>query len=202
MFSLKIKPSFGSAVDQIKLEAIKEDILVLANNAYRMIVETSSFNFELMSEIEQDNLIENYQGFLNSIGSSFQILIRTRELDLENYFNDLKIAQHTNQTANLDELIKYQEFVKGLVQVNHILSRNFYIIIPLNFDHPVDFKLVSEQLRFKVDLITKSLKKIGMQSHLLTSLDILNLFYSYYCPETAKMQPINQLIFKNAPFIL
>ena len=52
---------------QIKIKEVKDDILILPNDEYRVVVETSSINFELKSEQEQDVLIDSFQNFLNSL---------------------------------------------------------------------------------------------------------------------------------------
>src|SRR5665811_2126717 len=70
---------------QIQIKEVKDNILILPDNQFRMVIETSSINFELKSEEEQDVLIDNFQNFLNSLPSSLQILIRIREVDIDNY---------------------------------------------------------------------------------------------------------------------
>lgn len=62
---------------------------MLPNNEYRAILQVSSLNFELRSEEEQDAIIETYESFLNSVGSNLQILVRTREIDMDKYLDDL-----------------------------------------------------------------------------------------------------------------
>ena len=51
---------------QIAIKEVKDGILVLPNQEYRMVIETSSVNLELKSEDEQDVLIDSFQNFLNS----------------------------------------------------------------------------------------------------------------------------------------
>ena len=57
---------------QIKIKEVKDDVLVLPSNQYRTIIETSSINFELKSEEEQDVLIDSFQNFLNSFLPRFR----------------------------------------------------------------------------------------------------------------------------------
>ena len=74
---------------QIQIKEVKDDILILPNQQYRMILETSSVNFELKSEAEQDVLIDSFQNFLNSLNSQLQILVRVREVDIDHYLEDI-----------------------------------------------------------------------------------------------------------------
>ena len=64
---------------QIRIKEVKDGILVLPENEYRLIVETSSINFELKSDEEQDILIDSFQNFLNSLDFSLQFFITLRK---------------------------------------------------------------------------------------------------------------------------
>src|ERR1035437_4113699 len=87
--SLKRKTK-ASSRSQIAIDGARDGILILSNNQYRAILQVSSLNFELKSEDEQDAIIETYERFLNSVGTSLQILIRTREIDMDKYLEDLR----------------------------------------------------------------------------------------------------------------
>src|SRR5258706_6526781 len=78
-----------SSRKQIEIKEVKDDILVLPNNRYCLILETSSINFELKSEAEQDIIIDNFKTFLNSLPFALQILIRVREVDIDSYLEKL-----------------------------------------------------------------------------------------------------------------
>ena len=54
-----------SSRKQIQIKGVKDNILLLPNNEYRVVLETSSVNFELKSEAEQDVLIDSFENFLN-----------------------------------------------------------------------------------------------------------------------------------------
>jgi hypothetical protein len=62
---------------------------VLPNQEYRLILETSSINFELKSEEEQDVMIDSFQNFLNALPCEIQILVRVREIDIDKYAEDV-----------------------------------------------------------------------------------------------------------------
>ena len=89
MFALQKSKSKTSSRNQISIKGVRDGVLMLPNNEYRAILQVSSLNFELRSEEEQDAIIDIYESFLNSVGSSLQILIRTREIDMDKYLEDL-----------------------------------------------------------------------------------------------------------------
>lgn len=193
MFALQKSKSKTSSRKQIGIKSVREGILMLANNQYRAVVEVSSLNFELRSEEEQDAIIDTYESFLNSVGSSLQILIRTREIDMDRYLEDLR-ERLNGETEKVyrSQLQNYDAFIRSLISNNKILTRHFYVIVPYNIHEKTEFELVKEQLGLRLDIITKGMNRIGMQTKELSSLEILDLFYSFYSPAQSKIQPLTE----------
>ena len=181
----------ASSRQQIAIEGVCDDILLLPGGQYRMILEVSSVNFELKSEEEQDALIDIYKGFLNSLASPIQILVRVREMDIESYLSALNRGVGSNADPRQQgQMSAYGEFIRGLIATNRILTRHFYIVIPYAGEVSKEFEFVHEQLSLTEDIVTKGLAKLGVQSRRLTSLEVLDLFYSFYDPELSKRQPM------------
>ncbi len=181
----------ASSRQQIDIREVKDGILILPNHHYRVVLQVSPVNFELRSEDEQDAIIETYESFLNSVGVPLQVLIRIREMDMDAYLEDLdnrlqseKVAIYKKQLAN------YDEFIRELIKTNRILSRQFYVVVPHNSDGKADFELVKEQLSLTVDIVQKGLARLGMHSRELSSLELMDLFYNFYNPTRAKLQPL------------
>lgn len=189
----------GSARTQIGIKEVRDNILILPDNRYRMILTTSSLNFELQSEAEQDALMDSFQSFLNSITTPLQILIRVRELDIERYLEDFQ-ASRANETETIykKQLANYSEFIRKLVAGNKILSRRFYVVIPYENRGVNDFAMIKEQLMLEQEIIIKGLEKLGMTARPLSSLEILDLFYSFYQPQQAKTQPLAQALVRQS----
>lgn len=189
----------GSARSQMQLKEVRDGILILPGNRYRAVLATSSVNFELQSEAEQDALIDSFQQFLNSLTRSIQILIRVRELDIDRYLDDLT-ESHADEKEQIykDQLTSYSEFIRNLVAGNKILSRRFYLVIPFDGDRATDFSFVKEQLNLEQEIMAKSLGKLGMTARPLSSLEVLDLFYSFYQPQQAKTQPLVKELVRHA----
>lgn len=193
MFLLQKSKNKTSSRRQINIKEVKDGVLVLPNNQYRTIIETSSINFELKSDEEQDVLIDSFQNFLNSLSCSIQIIIRVREIDVDRYLEDIAKKQDSEtEIIYKNQMKNYSEFIQNLISGNKILSRRFYIIIPYESKETSDFKLIKEQLLLNRDIVTKGVEKLGMKATPLTSLEILDLFYSFYNPKHAKTQPITE----------
>lgn len=189
---LDLKPKYGSAYQQIAIKRVYDGILLLDDNTYVAIYETSSVNFELKSENEQDTLIENFRSFLNGLDGSLQIIIRTREIDLDSIQEriDQRLRLESSPVFRL-QLKNYAEFIKSLVKDNRILTRSFYLAIKHIGNSKTDYETAKEQLTIKADIISKGLQRLGMSVSQLNDLSVLNLFHSFYSPDAYKIRPIS-----------
>lgn len=193
MFALAKSKTKSSSRNQIAIKGVRDGILMLPNNQYRVILHVSSINFELKSEDEQDAIIDTYESFLNSIGSNLQILIRTREIDMDKYLDELS-ERLDGETEDVykQQLENYDEFIRSLITTNKILTRHFYLVIPYSTAGKADLELIKEQLNIKTDIVSKGMTRLGMHTRQLESLELLDLFYSFYNPVQAKIQPLTE----------
>ena len=177
---------------QIQIKEVRDGILVLPNNEYRIVIETSSVNFELKSEEEQDVILDSFQNFLNSLVSPLQILVRVREVDIDSYLAQIAISKTTEkEKVYKTQIDNYCSFIKDLVSGNKILSRRFYIIIPYKSqERTKDFAVISEHINLQRTLVSRGLEKLGMKARTLESLELLDLFYTLYNSSTAKTQEL------------
>lgn len=192
MYILQKSTKKTSSRAQIGIKKVQDGILILPNHQYRACLRISSINFELKSEAEQDALVDNYQSFLNALPCAVQILVRIREVDMDRYLEDFSSAQRSErQPVYREQIEDYTGFVSSLVSTNKILARHFFVVLPYR-EPDDDFEVAKEQLTLYADIVSKGLAKLGMQSYPLSSLEQLDLFYSFYNPGQAKRQPITE----------
>jgi hypothetical protein len=197
MSILRKSNSSMSSRRQININGVQDNVLMLPDNEYRLVCSTSSINFELMSEAEQDALIDTYQSFLNSLPCPIQILFRVREIDIDKYLENIDSSiKNETKSEYKKQIANYSDFIKSLVSNSKLLTRSFYIIIPCRDDDLVDFEIAKEQLQLYFDIVAKGLNKLGIKLTKLTSLEVLDLFYSFYSPTLAKTQPITSQTLK------
>lgn len=184
----------ASSRRQIQIKEVKDGILVLPGNEYRIIIETSSINFELKSEEEQDVLIDTFQNFVNSLSTHIQIDIRVREVNIDRYLEQtLKLKQTEKEKVYKDQIDNYCGFIKELISDNKILSRKFYVIIPYkHMESGKDYAVIKQQMHLTRDIVLKGLEKIGIKARVLDSLEVLKLFYEFYNPTQTKTQELDQ----------
>src|SRR3989304_1119141 len=75
----KVQPApSASTQEHLDIEDILEDLVILKSGWISMVLSTSSVNFDLLSETEQDATIYAYGAFLNSLTFPLQVLIRSK----------------------------------------------------------------------------------------------------------------------------
>lgn len=193
MFTLPKLNKKGSSRHQIAIKGVEDSVLILPGDEYRIIIETSSINFHLMSEDEQDAVVDIYKAFLNSLSFPVQIVQKVRALDLDDYLQGFE-AKKEKEIIDVykHQVDGYMKYVKTLVKTNKILSRQFYIVIPYHTKGKETVEVAREQLANRLAIVEKGLGNVGIKTRLLSSLELLDLFYSSYNASDAKQQPITQ----------
>ncbi len=183
--------------EHLPFSAVYQDTLILKNGEFRQIIMVSSINFGLKSEEEQNAILYSYQSFLNSLPFPIQILIRSRQIDLAEYLNNLK--KHMFQQPN--ELIRYQtqeyvDFISRLISIANIMDKKFLIVVPyakpnvktgiFTPKHPAlqvslkDFEDVKMEMRKRIEVVQQGLASLGLQSVVLTTEQVIELLYASY----------------------
>lgn len=200
---------------------IKDDTVIMKDGTLRAVLLVSSINFALKSEDEQNAIISAYVSFLNSMSTPFQILIQSRQLDLEQYLAYLKEAQ-TKQTNDLlkIQMAEYLQYITELVELGNIMTKRFYVIVPYEpfrakargfFQRVGDVvsptSLVSlNQKQFAqrqkdlftiVDQVLSGLAGMSLRAEVLDTQALIELFYNTYNPTVSrneKMEDVNKLM--------
>lgn len=125
---MKIK---ASTQQHLEIVDVREGILILTGGRFRMILEASAINFDLLSEAEQDAAIFAYRNLVNSLDFPLQVVVRTRQVDITSYVEFLK-DQLKEQTslAMREQLSSYINFIEQLVLEATVLSKRFFVVLP------------------------------------------------------------------------
>jgi len=193
--------------DFLEFDQIRDGILLLKNKTQRAILMVSPSNFALKSDDEQNAIIYQFQSFLNSLDFSCQILIHSRRLNIAGYLDKLKEIEE----KEIDELMKiqvseYRKFIEGLMGGGAIMQKIFYVVIPfslLEAQRTVpekrgvkipkisilteeDFQRCKAQLLQRVEFVALGLRRGGLQAIPLTTLELVELFWSLHHPLEAE----------------
>jgi hypothetical protein len=204
----------NSTQEHLDIAEFREDTIIMRDGTLRAVLLVSSINFALKSEDEQSAIIAAYVGFLNNIDFPLQIVIQSRELNIDNYINFLKQKEkeQTNELLKL-QTTEYLEYISELISLGKIMNKRFYVVVSYNplSDKQKGFfprlleslkpasliKMKEEKfLRRKADLarrienIIGGLASMGINSVPLDTQSLIELFYNTYNQETSASQKL------------
>ena len=213
----KISSSTQSYLD---IAEFREDTIIMRDGTLRAVLLVASINFAFKSEDEQNAIVVAYAGFLNNIDFPLQIVIQSRELNIDNYINFLrqKEKEQTNELLKL-QTTEYLHYITELISLGKIMNKRFYVVVsynPLSNKQKGIFSRIISSLRpaslikikgerflkrkaelnRRVENIISGLASVGVNSMLLDTQGLIELFYNTYNPETSvnqKLVDVNQL---------
>lgn len=205
----KIKNSTQQFLD---IAEIRDNTVIMRDGTMRAVLMVSSINFSLKSEDEQNAIISAYVSFLNNIDYPMQIVVQSRELDIENYLLGLKQKEkeQTNELLKI-QIAEYTQYINELISIGKIMNKRFYVIVPFNplsdkqkgfFPSLLEtFKPASlikmkrdvflrrrEKLTRRVENVTGGLASVGLKSVELDTQSLIELYYNTYNPTTSSHQ--------------
>lgn len=191
----------------LPIAEIKDDTVILKDGTLRAVLMTSSINFALKSEDEQNALISSYVSFLNSIDYPLQIVVQSRQLQVGPYMERLQQAYH-EQTNELlrQQIADYRSFVAELIDIGQIMTKRFYVVVPYD---PLSNKKKSfwtrmqevlkpaltlrlkesrfnerkQDLDLRVRQVNSGLQSVGLQVVRLDTQALIELYYTTYNPQ-------------------
>jgi hypothetical protein len=201
----------------LDIAEIRENTVVMKDGTLRAVLLASSINFALKSEDEQNAVVDSYVRFLNNLEFTLQIVIQSRELDIENYLMYLKEKEkeQTNKLLKI-QTADYITYIKDLTSLGKIMNKRFYVIVPYNpltdkrknfFSligealkpatiiklEEKTFTRYSEMLDRRLDSVFGGLESMGVSLVRLDTQGLIELYYKTYNPETAKNQDLAEI---------
>ncbi len=204
----------------LDIAEIKEDTVILKDGTLRSVLLVSSLNFSLKSEDEQNAIIAAYIGFLNFLEFPLQIVIQSRQLDIDGYLDRLKKTEkeQTNELLRM-QTAEYRQYVSELVEIGDIMNKRFYVIIPYDpisdkqkswfkrflgiFSAAQDVRLSQDEfmkrrhaLFQRVEHILAGLASMSLKAVVLDTQSLIELYYNTYNPGVyarEKLVEINKL---------
>jgi len=201
----------------LKIADIKQDTVIMKDGTLRAILMVSSINFALKSEDEQEAIISAYITFLNNIDFLLQIVVQSRELNINGYLEAMRkrANEQTNELLK-NQTFQYIDYVSQLVSLGKIMNKRFYVVVPYNpisdkrkgfwqslveAFKPVDvinlkeerFITLKKQLESRVDNIVSGLTSMSLNVVRLDTQGLIELFYNSYNQKTAANEPLDSI---------
>lgn len=205
VFSLPDKPITSTTQKQIPIADIVDNLVVFKDGGAALILESTSLNFGLLSEKEQQAVIAAYAALLNSFSFSVQILVRSQRKDIGRYLNYL--AEAKNKITNpklINLMVNYIAFINETIKKKNVLGKRFFIIIPfsalelgitksalaitkrkgpLPFPKSYVLKKAKTVLLPRRDHLIRQASRLGLKLNTLNQAQIIDLFYDVYNPK-------------------
>lgn len=196
-FSYLRNVRMGGALDKkvrgfVGVKKIESDTVYLENGELRAILLVKPVNFELMDEGKQRSIIMNYRDFLNQLSHPIQVVIRTVNVSLADYFSDHEAKILKTKDENLVSLYNdFRIYEEKFLKEHFIKERLYYIVIPISpFENgSVSTKLThaekqKESLLKRLDerarIVQLKLGNCGLTSYRLNSNQLVSLVMSYF----------------------
>jgi hypothetical protein len=200
------------------ISELRDGLVIMKDGSFRAIVACKSINFDLMSEAEREAVEYSYQGFINSLNFTTQIMIRSQRVDIGPYLERLSDIRRNTDNMLLGVLMDdYINFIDILSQEANIMDKSFFIVIPYytskdaekassqvkgifsgifgskepqitKIDRPTYDKAVTE-INNRVEAVISGLFQMGIHSVRLNTKELSELFYNFNNPDTAVREP-------------
>lgn len=206
-----------STQEYLDIAEIKDNTVIMKDGTIRAVLLASSINFALKSEDEQNAVVDSYIRFLNNLSFSLQIVIQSRELNITNYLDYLKVKEKEQVNKLLKaQTAEYIDYIKDLTSLGKIMNKKFYVIVPYNplsdkhknfFSSLKDafrpastiilkekiFARYQEMLDRRLESVVNGLSSMGVVSERLDTQALIELYYKTYNPETFKNQKLTDV---------
>ncbi len=211
------KGKHPSTQADLPISEIRDGVVVLKDGSLRKVLLTSSVNFALKSEDEQNALISSYVSFLNSLDFPLQITVQSRKLQVRPYIDRLKEAEkgQANELLRV-QIADYRAFIEELVEMGQIMTKRFYVVVPysplanakkgffkrfmevirpasairLKSEH---FMQKKKDLDLRVRQVTGGLQSMSLQIVELDTQALIELYYSTYNPDISFEQGLGKI---------
>jgi hypothetical protein len=205
ILSVPDKALTDTTQNRIPIADITKDIVLYKNGGASLVLESTSLNFGLLSDIEQRAVIASYAGLLNSFNFPVQIVARTQRKDISNYMMYLADARSKLKNEQLARIMDdYKYFIIDAVKKKNVLSKKFYLVLPFtqyelgtaksfgsllskatSVPYPKSYVIKKAKIALypKRDHLMRQAARIGIELRQLMTNDLINLFYYIFNPE-------------------
>jgi len=168
-----------AARNLMNIRSIRADAVFMKDKRILGVLRVTPINFGILSPIDQDTVIYGFLEFLNSLNHPVQIVMKSVNLDLENYLTHLKrrIVQRDDKVA-LAYYEHFAEYMRSYIESNQINDRHFFLIIPAK--KQATEKIALDYLETQMEEIHSRLSLSGIISERMSTHQLMNFYGSYF----------------------
>ena len=208
-----------STQSTLQISELRDGLVIMKDGSFRAVIACQSINFDLMSETERESVEYSYQNFLNSLGFTTQILIRSQRVDIGPYIERLTEIRKNNDNMLLGVLMDdYINFIDALSQEANIMDKSFFIVVPYYVSAEAEkiltqtkniftsftkskqvevtkidratYDAAIKEINNRVETVISGLFQIGIHSVRLNTRELGALYYNFNNPDTAVREPL------------
>lgn len=191
--------------EHLPVADISDDVILTKDGGATLVLASSSLNFSLLSEKEQDAIITAYAALLNSFSFPVQILVRSQRKDISDYLAFLAEMAKIQKNPKLAAMMaRYQQFVEQTVKKRNVLEKKFYLVVPFSplelgvaqtattllrrpkkFPFPRSFVIQKAKtvLYPKRDHLIRQSGRLGLKLRQLGTAELIELLFEIYNPD-------------------
>jgi hypothetical protein len=198
-------PLSESTQSVVPIADITSDIVLYKDGGAALVMESTSLNFELLSELEQRAIIASYAGLLNSFNFPVQIVARTQRKNISSYIKYLQNAKKALTNPKLAHIMEdYENFIIEAIKRKNVLSKKFYIVLPFTpyelgvakslfsaftkpsaIPYPKSYVVKKAKISLypKRDHLMRQSSRIGIELKQLLTAELIDLYFNIYNPD-------------------
>lgn len=201
--SIPDKPLTEASQKHLPIADIVDDLVIYKDGGAAIILETTSLNFGLLSEKEQQAVIAAYAALLNSLSFAVQIVVRSQRKDISDYMNYLDEAASKIQNPKLASIMAgYKSFISETIKKKNVLGKRFFIVIPFSslelgvtksvqsvtkrgpLPYPKSYAIKKAKVSLypKRDHLIRQAGRLSIKLKQLSTIELVELFYDIYNP--------------------
>jgi len=211
LLNIPDKPLVGTTQNHIPIAEIENGIVLFKDAGAAIVLETTSLNFGLLSEREQEAVVAAFAALINSLSFPIQILVRTEKKDVSKYIKSIEEHIPNVKSEKLKGLmIGYKNFISETIKKKNVLGKRFFIVIPfspfelgLNAKSLLDFKKKKRAIPYSKEYVIKKIQtslypkrdhlirqatRLGLKMRQLSDEEIIKLYYNIYNPDFEAIQ--------------
>ncbi len=205
-------PIVKATQEAVPIADVLDDIVMYKDGGAAIVLETSSLNFGLLSEREQEAVIAAFAAMINSLSFATEISVRTQRKDIGSYLSYLDEKINAMKNPKLKELmLNYKTFISETIRKRNVLGKRFFLIIPfsplelgfskglipgmkkggpLPYTEDYILKKVKTVLYPKRDHLIKQCARLGLRATQLNREELIHLFYDIYNPSVDSVKEL------------
>lgn len=210
VFSTPDTPLTSTTQDAMPIADLVDNLVLFKDGGAALVLESTSLNFGLLSEGEQEAVIVAYAALINSLSFYTQIMIRTQRKDVSKYLSYLDESIQNFKNPKLAAIAAgYKTFISETIQKKKVLEKRFYIVVPfssvelgvttslkglgrkqtaLPYTKSYMLKKAKISLYPKRDHLIRQAGRLGLFLRQLENEELIRLYHTIYNPEADSVQ--------------